>query len=496
MSFQQIGDNASSPVQAVQEVASTPAVDPRQKALALGLEFCKRAFEAKTLDDLYLLLTNDVRGLVEFDRSSLVVHLGGKSRFVAAGLQPVLEKKSKFYEEINELAQSLKGVQRGLLLSSKTGAAALSEEELSEGARAAIQSYLDFSGASYLFCAPLNHDGKAVGHLILEFLEAKIPSEISVLTLLNISQFLGAALADKWLMASKPGLVTILDPEAQMSKRRRKRMRFALIALVTLFVVVCVFLFVPVPFDVGGEAEIVPTTRHVAFCKIDGLVQEIKVHEGSMVETGQVLATLDPKDLDYKMKTAKRQFEILTSEMDLLKRAGGEDPSKLAESELVKLKRRAAWEEFQYYQWQHQFLEIKAPISGIVLTKDIESLSGKKFLAGEALCEIVARTDLSVDILVPEDKITYVKTGDRATLYLSGSPRAGYDLSVKEIAPMAEALPRLGNVFRVRAPFPEAPPSTMVGMRGIGKIHAMDSTLWFIVSTRLLAQWQKLALYF
>jgi len=234
----------------------------------------------------------------------------------------------------------------------------------------------------------------------------------------------------------------------------------------------------------------------VAFCGIEGLIDKVYVREGSKVEAGQVLATLDPKELDYKARTANRHFDILTSEMALLKRSASEDPSKLAESELVALKRKAAWAEFEYYKWQQQFLEIKAPIAGIVLTKDIESLSGKKFLAGEAFCEIVAPGNLSTDIFVPEDKITYVKTGDPVSLYLSGTPRTGYNLTVSEIAPMAEAHPRLGNVYRVRAPFPDAPPSTMVGMRGIGKIHTMNSTLWYIVSTRLLSQWQKWTLHF
>lgn len=496
MSIQPTGDTAPGPPGTPREPADVSAVDPRQKALAKGLEFCKRVFEAKNVDDLYLLLTNDVRSLVEFDRSSLVIHLGGASKIVAAGLQPVLEEKSKFHDEITRLAQSLKGVGRGLLLSKKTGTAALPEDELPVETRDVIQSYIDFSGCDYLFCMPLTHNGRTVAHLILEFFETRVPTEISILTLLNISPFLGAALAEKWLLNSKPALVSILDPDLQGTERRRRLKRYAYIGAAVLAVLIAIFLLVPVPFDVGGEAEIVPTTRHVAFCKIDGLIEKVFVHEGSRVEEGQVLASLDPTDLEYKKKAAKRQFEILTSEMDLLKRSGGMDPSKLAESEVVRLKRKAAWEEYQYYEWQHQFLEIRSPVAGIILTKDIESLSGKKFLAGEAFCEIVAPGDLSLDIFVPEDKITYVKTGDHATLYLSGSPRTGYELTVTEIAPMAEALPRLGNVYRVTAPFPEAPPSTMVGMRGIGKIHTMDSTLWFIVSTRLLTQWQKWSLYF
>ncbi len=452
MTIQRIGQNSSTLPQATEESTPSPPVDPRQRSLAFGLEFCKRVFETRNLDDLYLTLTNDVRNLIDFDRSSLVVHLGGSSRFVAAGLQPVIEKKSKFYEEMTRLARALRGVERGLLLSGEMGTSAITEEELSASAREAIQSYIGTSGCTGLFCVPLTHDGKPVGHLVLEFFETEAPSQISILTLLNISSFLGAALAGKWLISTRPALVSLMDPDSADGDRSLRVRRYGVLGVVGLCVLAAILFLVPFPFDVGGETEIVPSTRRVAFCAIEGLIDKVYVHEGSKVEVGQVLANLDPREIDYKARTAKRQFDILTAEMDLLKRSAGEDPSKLAESELVALKRKAAWAEFQYYKQQQQFLEIKSPVAGIVLTRDIESLSGKKFLAGEAFCEIVAPGNLSADIFVPEGKITYVKTKDPVTLYLSGSPRTGYSLTVSEIAPMAEAHPRLGNVYRVRAP--------------------------------------------
>ncbi|MFH1116884.1 MAG: HlyD family efflux transporter periplasmic adaptor subunit [Pseudomonadota bacterium] len=472
------------------------AVDPRQRSLAMGLEYCKRVFEAETLEDLYMLLTNDVRILVDFDRSSLVVHLGGTSRFTAAALQPVIEKKSKFHDEMTRLAAALKGVGRGLLLSKDLGASVLKDEEIPPSAREAIQSYIDSAGCAFLFCIPLTHDRKPVGHLILEFFETQPPNQISILTLLNISPFLGAALAEKWLADAKPALMSLMDPDSARGGRSSKVFKFGILPALVFCVLAGILLLVPVPFDVGGETEIVPTIRHVAFCGIEGLIDKVHVHEGSKVEEGQVLADLDPRELDYKVATAERQVGILTAEMDLLKRSAGQDPSKLAESEVTALKRKAAQAELEHYKWQQQFQQIKSPTAGIVLTKDIESLSGKKFMAGEAFCEIVAPGNLSADTFVPEDKITHVKTGDPVTVYLSGNPRTGYDLAVSEMAPMAEALPRLGNVYRVRAPFPDAPPSTMVGMRGIGKIHTMNSTLWFIVSTRVLSQWRQLTLHF
>jgi multidrug resistance efflux pump len=468
------------------------SVDPRQKALATGLEFTRRAFEAPTPDDLYLMLTNDIRALVEFDRCVLIVHLGGASRLVSASNQATLTKTSKFYELTNESAGAFKGVKTAVLLGRN---AAFPEMDAPETARIALKAYMEFGEATYLFCVPLVHADMTVGHLLFEFLEENVPDQIGVLTVLNISPLISAAIVEKWLLKRRPALISLMDPVASALKDTRRLKRLGIRAGIVALLLVALIFVIPFPVSVGGEAEIVPTDRHVAFAQIPGLLQTVRVREGDLVEKDQILATLDPKELDYKIQIQEKQVEILTAETNLLKNAGTEDPAKLAESNLSDLKRRSAWAELQYLKWQRQFLDIKAPVNGVVVTKDVESLSGKRLKAGEPLCELVIPGDLSCDVFVPEDKVTYVKQGQTMTTYLAGSPTVGHVLEVKEIAPMAEAVPRLGNVYRVKAPFPDAA-AAMIGMKGIGRINAGHASLWRIVHDRLLSKWQSWAIHF
>jgi hypothetical protein len=468
-------------------------VDARQKTIALGLALAKACFEAQTVDDAYYLLTNDVRAVLAFDRSVLITHMGGTSKFVSAGNQPNLETKSKFFKQVNHLAESLTGLNKGVLLSNKSE---LSDPDLPELTRVALEGYQESGGSSYLFCMPLIHNHMTVAHLILEFMDDTRPDQLGIVTLLTIAPFLAAALVEKWLLSKKPQLLSLVDPVATADARQKRLKKVISATIVGILCMIFLFWIVPFPFDVGGEAEVTSTDRHVAFCKIDGLIDKVVVAEGNSVQKGQILATLDSRDLDYKIKAAEKQFEILTAEMVLLKASGGEEPSKLAESAVVELKRQAAWGEVQYLKWQRQFLEIKSPVEGIIVTRDIESLAGKKLRAGEPFCELAVPGGLSVDVFVPEDRVAYLKRGQALTFYLAGTPWKGHVLEIHEVAPMAEMIPRLGNVFRVRALFSEAPPSTMVGMKGTGKIHVKDASLWFIVTDRLLSRWQRVALYF
>lgn len=483
-------------VDSIQETAQRAVVDARQRALALGLEFTKRCFEAATPDELFFLLTNDVRVLVEFDRSILIVHTGGDSRFVAATNQPTLVTKSKFHELLKDIAVPLRSLKKGVLISGRGGTSGLADEDVPVETKAALESYLALSGCSFLLCVPLRHNEMTVAHLILEFHQEEPPEHVAVLTVLNLAPLLASALQEKWLLFKRPDLLSMIDPQSSRGSRKAHWLRRARAIVVAIVIGLFFFFVVPFPFDVGGEAEVVARDRHIAFCRIDALMERINVTEGSTVTKGQVLASLDPRELDFKIRSAQAQYDILTREMVLLRDSAGEDPTKLAESNLVELKRKAIWEELDFHKWHLQFLEIKAPVAGIILTRDIERLVGKKFKAGESFCEIVAPSELTVDTYVPEDRIAYVTTGLPVTVFLAGNPRLGYQLTVQEINPLAEVTQRLGNVYRVRAPFPDAPPATMVGMKGVGKIHVRTSNLWSIASDRVLSRWQRWVLYF
>lgn len=469
-----------------------PNVDPRHKALAVALEFTKRLFEVRNLDDLYFVLTNDIRAMIDFDRAFLVIHLDDVSKVVSVGNQPLLETNTKFYEIADKFAVEIRSLDRGLFLARESDTKTLPDEHTPPEALEAMWKYIEFSGCSYVLCVPLITRGAPIAHLTLEYFSAN-PEQVGIITVLNVAPFMSAALVEKWLFAKRPELNVLIDPESKADKIKTRNRKLA-IGLAALLAFIAIFFVIPFPFNVGGEAEVVPTQKQVAFCGIDGLIERVFVIEGSHVKQGQVLAILDTKELDFKIKSARAQFDIFTSEAELLKAAAYEDPSKLGESQLVDLKRRSAWEEFNFYNWERQFLQIKAPVSGIVLTKEIETLAGKKFKAGEPFCDIAIPSDLSVDLFLPQDRVSLVSVDQTMTVRFDSDPRTPYDLTVKQIAPVSETVPRLGSVYRVRAPFPDAPKSTLVGMKGIGSVHIKDSSLWFIVSDRLMNIWRRLSL--
>lgn len=257
------------------------------------------------------------------------------------------------------------------------------------------------------------------------------------------------------------------------------------------FLVLGVLFLVPFQYTVGGEAEVAPGEHYYAFSKIEGLIGKIHVQEGHEVKKGAVLATLDPRDLDFKILTLHRELDILTKEMNILSDGAASQTSKLARAEIVELNRNKKLKELQYLKSQREFLEIKAPVSGTVVTKNIESLAGKRIGLGEAFCELAADSELEVDVYVPEDRVTRVKKGQPVAVYLNSEPTRAYNLTITEIAPRAEVTPRLGNIFRAKAKFADVPDSAVVGMKGIGKIHTGSCSLWSMIVDRIMTRWNS-----
>jgi len=418
--------------------ASPSEIQGRLKSLAYGLEFSKRCATAKTLEDLSSLLVNDIGVFVEFDRSFLVLHAGGASELVAIGGSPMTEGNTLFHEEAERLASRLISVNKGFLISGVVNSDALKEQGLPEDSIASLESFVQYSKCAHLFCIPLIQEGHPLGHLILEFFGNSQPDEKGIMVLLGLSPILASLMARCWLLDRDPDLVTEFTPDGGRRARLWRRVRRVVLLAILSAGAYGLLVLAPVPVHVGGETEIVPANRHFAFCQIDGLVESVLVAEGDRVEESQVLAKIDSRELSHDIQNARSQVEILGSEMAYLQRSAAQGQSeKLAERDLLVLKLEGLKAQLAYYQALEPFLEVRSPVAGTLVTKDIESLAGKKLRAGELFCEILGDGELAVDILVPEDRISWIQVDKQMTLYSSVESSLfakGLDLWVRTLA--------------------------------------------------------------
>ncbi len=196
--------------------------------------------EARSYEELCYLLTNDIRALIEFDRSFLIVHMSGESRFVGASNQPVLDKKSKFDDELNRLAGELKELKKPLLLKSPSDIAALSDEELAPDLKKALAAYMQFAKCTGVLCVPLNYGEEILGHLLLESLDGRVPDQIKIIALIKLVPFFSTALAQKWIFDRHPDLAALTQTPSWRKKpvvAFLSRYRLTLMVVIPLLIV-------------------------------------------------------------------------------------------------------------------------------------------------------------------------------------------------------------------------------------------------------------------
>ena len=189
----------------------------------------------------------------------------------------------------------------------------------------------------------------------------------------------------------------------------------------------------------------------VVASRISGIVEGIAVDRGAAVTTGQILATLDPRELDANVKEAKEEME--------LRRAEHERSKSLAASKVVSaadLDEKKAQFEVAQARWEkakalRDYAVIRAPFSGIVSEK--YARIGQKVIEDKAdpLFKITAVEPLLARVYLPEDELLRVHVGDRVEVVPDRFPDIHTSGDVQFISPSVD--PASGTfqvVIRVR----------------------------------------------
>ena len=209
---------------------------------------------------------------------------------------------------------------------------------------------------------PLVHDQMIVAHLLLEFIDKTAPNQLQIVALLHTAPLFAAVLTERWLLEKKPALVSLIDPEtAARSRFVRFAKRYGLPMVIIAALLVGLLFYYPMDYSVGGEAEIAPWDKHVAFCKMDGLVEKVLVSEGDDVDAGRALAVLDPTELEFRIESSVRESALLAKQIEVATLESDRDPSKLAEASILSLKRQKIGNDLKFLKWAEAILEHHSP---------------------------------------------------------------------------------------------------------------------------------------
>ncbi len=249
-------------------------------------------------------------------------------------------------------------------------------------------------------------------------------------------------------------------------------------------VLLAILAFVEVDYRVGSPAVIEGATLRAAVAPFEGYIQSAPARAGDIVKAGQLLATLEDKDLllerarweaEYEVSQGKAQEAMAKSDRVELRQASAQADQALAQLNLVleKLNR----------------VKVVAPFDGVVVRGDLSQQIGSPVELGKVLFEISPLAAWRVIAKVDERDISHVREGMSGELMLTSLPSEGYPLVVSKVTPVATAEDGR-NYFRVETSLTGGTPALRPNMEGVAKITAgQRSVLW--IWTHRLTDWLR-----
>jgi RND family efflux transporter MFP subunit len=241
-------------------------------------------------------------------------------------------------------------------------------------------------------------------------------------------------------------------------------------------------------YRVSAKTVLEPIVQRAAAAPFNGYIRDAPVRAGDLVQAGQVLCTLDDRELRLERLKSLSKFEEYQKEYH---KAMAEREA--AKVEILTAQMNQVQAEIALLDDQLAHTTLLAPFDGIVVTGDLSQQLGAPIEKGKVLFEIAPLDSYRLVIEVDERDIADVVVGQRGSLMLSAFPSEIIDVTVEKITPVSTAKEGR-NFFRIEAQFDQPHDRLRPGMEGAGKIE-IDRRPLIWIWTHQIVDWVRLAVW-
>jgi hypothetical protein len=257
------------------------------------------------------------------------------------------------------------------------------------------------------------------------------------------------------------------------------------VALLAIVIAALFFAFARGDYRPGGEVVLEGEELRAVIAPFDGFLESATARAGDELEAGDVLATLDTRELRLERlrwladeARARRQYEDALSRQDR------------AQVQIHTADIERAQAELGLLDYQIARAALSTPFDATVVDGDLSQRIGSAVRQGDKLFELAPLERYRIAIFVNEFVIGDVAVGQQGTAVLSALPGRELAFEVVRITPVAEV--RDGEtVFRVEGALrDESDPELRPGLVGAGRI-LVDRRLLIDIWTRSLRDWLR-----
>jgi len=246
-----------------------------------------------------------------------------------------------------------------------------------------------------------------------------------------------------------------------------------------------VLVLVPGEYRVTADAVLEGKVLRAAVAPFDGYIETAPVKAGELVEAGELIATLDDKDLSVeRQKILSRRAQLAKEQRE------AEADREWARAGILMAQKQQAEADLTLVDDQLSRTRITAPFDGVVVSGDLSQSLGAPVQRGDVLFEIAPLDQYRVVLKVDERDIEDLVAGQGGQLALTSMPGDEMPLLVEVITPVTTA-EEGANYFRVEASLAEGNERLRPGMEGVAKISIDERSLLWIWTHRI-TDWLRL----
>jgi multidrug resistance efflux pump len=206
-------------------------------------------------------------------------------------------------------------------------------------------------------------------------------------------------------------------------------------AAIAVTITACLMLVAlfPVPYGVNADVRIEPLAPRVVSAPFEALIEDVKVHPGDVVQTGQTLVTLDGRPLRLERQSLDAEIYQSAKQKDISLAAG-----RVAEAQQAQLKYQQLMRRRDLIDRRLEQLTIVSPIDGVVVSGDLRRSIGASLELGRALIEIAPLERVLVEVAIPEYEMPMLGEQAQAKIRVDASGTPTVQETITEIYPAGE----------------------------------------------------------
>jgi len=242
----------------------------------------------------------------------------------------------------------------------------------------------------------------------------------------------------------------------------------------------------PVPYWIECDCVVQPVVRRYVASPFDGKLNLALVEPGDVVAAGDLLATLDGREIRWEQAGVLAELQRARKERDAHLATQEYSDAEVSKYEMERLQVKS-----DLLTHRGENLEIRSPIDGIVIAGDLKKTEGAPLQVGQTMFEIAPLRQMSVEIHIPEEEIAYVGEEMPLEVVLDAYPNREWNGQLTSVQPRAEIVEDV-NAFVSEVTFDNEKELLRPGMRGRAWVRSDSRMLGW---TLFHHAWEKLLMW-